>query len=120
MGKRGVMMGIQDKEFDITKSLKIIEKLKSQLLSDVANLFSGMVDYRSQTYQDRGDLLANMVILTYLLSKRLGVPYHTLDMKIKNKLKLGILENTDEQEWFSDLSALLRHLDGVHENNRRL
>ena len=32
-------MGIRDKEFDITRSLKIVEKLKSQLLCDVANLF---------------------------------------------------------------------------------
>lgn len=112
MGEWGGIMAIHDKEFDITRSLKIIEKLKAQLLSDVANLFSGMLDYGKQTYGDRGDILANIIILTYLLAKRLGIPYNTLDMKIRNKLKLGVLENTDEQEWFSDLTALLRHLDG--------
>ncbi|WP_058486074.1 MazG-like family protein [Defluviitalea phaphyphila] len=113
-------MGTQDKEFDITKSLKIVEKLKSQILSDVANLFSGMVDYNEQSSSDRSDTLANIIILTYLLSKRLGIPYSKLDMKIKNKLKLGILESSNEKEWFADLTALLRHLDGGYENSRRL
>lgn len=113
-------MGIRDKEFDITRSLKIVEKLKSQILCDIAHLFSEMVDYDKDSYEDRGDLLADIVILTYLLSKKLGVSYNTLDIKIRNKLKLGVLENSDEQEWFLDLTALLRHLEGTQDNNRRL
>ncbi|NLK21777.1 MAG: hypothetical protein GX308_06775 [Epulopiscium sp.] len=112
-------MAIQDKEFDITRSLKIVEKLKSQLLCDIAHLFAGMAEYNKEFYEDRGDLLANMVILTYLLSKKLGIPYNTLDMKIRNKLKLGILESSNEQEWFADLSSLLRHLDATQDNFRR-
>lgn len=119
MGEWGGIMAVQDKEFDITRSLKIIEKLKVQLLSDVANLFAGMLDFGKHTHGDRGDLLANIIIITYLLSKRLGISYNTIDMKIRNKLKLGVIENTDEQEWFSDLTTLLRHLDGVHDNSRR-
>ncbi|HOA80609.1 MAG TPA: MazG-like family protein [Defluviitaleaceae bacterium] len=111
-------MGIRDKEFDITRSLKIVEKLKSQLLCDVANLFSEMVESDENSHEERGDLLANIIILTYLLSKKLGISYNTLDMKIYNKLKLGILENTDEQEWFADLTALMRHLEGTQDSRR--
>ncbi|HPT76293.1 MAG TPA: MazG-like family protein [Defluviitaleaceae bacterium] len=111
-------MGIREREFDITRSLKIVEKLKSQMLCDIAQLFSEMVECNEESHEERADLLANIIILTYLLSKRLGISYNTLDMKIYNKLKLGILENMDEQEWFTDLTALMRHLEATHDSRR--
>jgi hypothetical protein len=112
-------VAIPDKEFDITRTVKIIEKLKSQLLSDVAQLFSSMVETGGQKTVDRGDIFANIIIITYLLAKRLGVPHHTLDLKVRNKLKLGIMEDSNTDEWFSELTTLLRHLDSGQDKNRR-
>lgn len=112
-------MAAQDKELDITKNIKIIEWLKSQLLSDIAQLFSGMVNFQGEKTSDRADTLANMVILTYLLAKRLGIPNHTLDMKIMNKLKLGLLEDNNTDEWYTELMALSKHLDKSRDLNRR-
>ncbi len=111
-------MALQDKEFDITRNIKIIEWLKSQLLSDVSQLYASMVKTEADT-NDRADLMADMVILTYLLAKRLGVPYTTLDMKIMNKLKVGILENSTMDEWYGELVALSKHLEKSRDLTRR-
>ena len=60
---------MQDKEVDIAGTLQVIEKLKSQMLMDVAQLFSELNEPNGNPTVERGDLLADIVILAYLLSK---------------------------------------------------
>lgn len=107
-------MGINDKELDITKNINIIESLKCELLSDLAQLYAGMHDPHSNEALEKDDILANMIMITYILAKRLGIPYHYLDMKILSKLRLGIIENNNE--WYLDLATLSKHI----EKSRRL
>ncbi len=102
-------MAIIDKELDITKNIKIIESLKCELLSDLAQLFVGMNDPMSTEATEKDDILANIIMVTYMLAKKLGVPYHALDMKILNRLKLGILEN--DNDWYSELVTLSKHIE---------
>lgn len=102
-------MGMNEKELDITKNIKIIESLKCELLSDLAQLYTGMYDSQSNEALEKDDILANMVMITYILAKRLGIPYHKLDMKILNKLKLGIIQN--DNEWYVELATLSKHIE---------
>lgn len=103
-------MGINDKELDITRNINIIESLKCELLSDLAQLYTGMFDPHSNEALEKDDILANMVMITYILAKKLGIPYHALDMKILNKLRLGIIENSNDQ-WYGELLSLSKHIE---------
>ena len=104
-------MGFPEKELDITGRLKIVEKLKCQMLTDVAQLFSGLSESNSQSNVERGDLLADIIILSYLLSKKLGIPYQQIDRRILNKIKLGLIESDPSDKWHQELAELLKHFD---------
>ena len=95
-------------DFDVTSNIKAIERIKSQLLSCVADLYDNMLNTEA-TASQRSDILSDIIIFTYVLSARLGIPYQNLDSKALNKLKLGVLER--ESNLFTDLSHLYKHLE---------
>lgn len=97
-------------ELDITKNIKTIEGFKSQLLTGVAELFESMVD-GSATTKERAEILSDILIVTYLLSDKLGISYNTLDLKVLSRIKVGILEEKGTTEWKTALSLLGRHID---------
>lgn len=100
-------MGIGDTEIDITKNIKIIEMLKSRLLTRVSDLYNNM----SEDYADaeaRADILADLLMITYLLSDRLGVGNNTLDLRVINKLKLAVLE--EDSVLHGDVTNLLKYM----------
>ncbi len=96
---------IQD--FDITKNIRTIEMLKSQMLTHISDLYTNLSDEESDI-NERGDILSNMLIITYLLSARLGFSYSNIDIKAIKKLRLGILD--ENKSMHDDLTSLLRHL----------
>lgn len=100
-------MGNTDIDFDITKNIKLIEMLKGQLLTGIADLYNNLAQSSADS-AERGEILSDLMILTYLLSNRLGFSYSTLDLKIISKLKIGILEENDSLH--NDLVALLKHM----------
>lgn len=105
-------MAFMDKEIDITRNIKLIEWLKSELLTDMANLFRVLVNgVREEVHDSVSDTLSNVILISYLLGKRLGINYHAIEMKIHNKIKLGLVENHDVEKYYGDLSELSRHLN---------
>jgi hypothetical protein len=112
-------MGFFDREIDITRNIKMIEWLKSELLTDIAALFKELVNGVKDDAQDiLADTLSNLIVICYLLAKRLGISYNTVDLKMENKLKLGILENHELEKWYGDLSELSKHLYSTRNNNK--
>ncbi|MCX7747861.1 MAG: MazG-like family protein [Clostridia bacterium] len=105
-------MGIFDKEIDITRNIKIIEWLKSELLTDIASLFKALVNgMKEEVHESISDTLANIILISYLLGRRLGLSYNSVEMKIENKIKLGLVENHDVEKYYGDLSELARHMN---------
>lgn len=105
-------MAVFDKEIDITRNIKLIEWLKSELLTDMANLFRVLVNgVREEIHDSVSDILSNIILISYLLGKRLGISYNSIEMKIRSKVKLGLVENHDVEKYYGDLSELSRHLD---------
>jgi len=93
-------------EIDITKNIKMIELLKSQLLSNVSEMFNAMAEGIGQpAAQKNTDALVNAVIISYLLAERLGVAYENFDKKLINKLKAGLAQDS---RW--ELKTLLAHM----------
>lgn len=105
-------MAVFEKEIDITRNIKLIEWLKSELLTDMANLFRTLVNgVREEVHESVSDTLSNIILISYLLGKRLGISYSSIELKIRGKIKLGLVENHDVEKYYGDLSELSRHLD---------
>ncbi len=98
-------------DFDITKNIRTIEMLKSQLLSGVSDLHADLLNV-SIDRDERSEILADILIVTYLLANRLGVSHKSLDAKAIHKLKLGMLEDNDALH--DDLTALFKHINKQH------
>lgn len=104
-------MRLNDKDVDITKNIKMIEWLKSELLTAIALLFETLVKGIKNSQEVVLDGIANIILITYLLGKRLGLSFESIDSKIKDKAKLGRIEEHNIEKWYGDLSGLLNHLD---------
>lgn len=104
-------MAFYDKEIDITRNIKIIEWLKSELLTDLANLYKALVNgMKEEVHETVSDTLSNIILICYLLGRRLGISYCAIELKIQGKIKLGLVENHDVEKYYGDLSELSKHL----------
>ena len=104
-------MAVTEKEIDITRNIKLIEWLKTELLTDLANLFKVLTrGVREEMHGAVSEILSNIILISYLLGKRLGISYNAIELKIHNKMKLALVENHDVEKYYGDLSELSRHL----------
>lgn len=97
-------------EIDIAQKIKIIEQLKSQLLTNVSSIFSNMASDDGDS-KSSIDLLADNIILTYLLADKLGTSFEGLDIKVKNKLRIALLTEQEQSKWRSQIALLSRHFN---------
>ncbi|MDD3268972.1 MAG: MazG-like family protein [Syntrophomonadaceae bacterium] len=96
------------KDIDITKNLKTIEWLKAELVDSVAALLKALL----KTGNDMiADAVANIIIIAYLLGRRVGLNLHAIDAQIKNKLQTSIDESQEIGQWYGDLADLLNYLE---------
>ena len=71
-----------EKGSDITKNVKIIEWIKNEILISVSDLFNLIFKGVKPIDDKLQNTLANIIMLTYLLGKRLGVDFDEIDYKI--------------------------------------
>lgn len=100
-----------DKGSEVTKNVKIIEWMKNELLMSVSDLFNLLFKGVKPVDELLQDTLANIIMITYLLGKRLGISFKDIDYKIKEKIKIGIKEEHSIESWYGDLSNLQKHMD---------
>ncbi len=113
-------MAVFDKEIDITRNIRLIEWLKGELLTDIANLFRILVNgIREEVHDSVSDTISNIILISYLLGKRLGISYNAIEMKIHNKIKLGLVENHEVEKCYGDLSELSKHLGSSRRKESR-
>ena len=96
-----------DRNSDVTKNVKIIEWMKKELILSVDLIFKG-VKPLDEALQDT---LANIIMITYLLAKRLGISFSEIDYKIKEKIRIGIDQNHSVESWYGDFSNLKKHME---------
>lgn len=98
------------KGMDIAKNLRLIESLKSDLLLAVSSLYNEMASENCEDIRDVAlDTLSDTIIVSYLLSRRLGLDYPAIEKHISSKIRLGILQEHETEKYFGDLSALSRN-----------
>lgn len=95
-----------NRDLDIAKNVKMIEWLKSELLSSLSNLYKAMI----VNAEDRIlDALASVVLGCYFLGRRLGFSYEKLDHLIDDKLQSAPLEDHELEEWYGEVSGLKQY-----------
>ena len=99
------------KEIDITRNIRIIEFLKSELLTSVASLYDTLLKGTKASRELLQDTLANIILVSYILAKRFGISYETIDARVQDKIKIGKLEEHKIERWYGDLSNLLEYLN---------
>lgn len=90
------------KELDIARNIKLIEWLKTELLDNISALFRGFQQGREVLLREG---LANIVILSYLLAKRLGMRFSQLDEHILEKVSRSEA-GFESEAWRDDLHTL--------------
>lgn len=95
-----------NQDTDITRNIKIVEFLKSEILSTTATLFQLLLKGTKASQEALSDVLANLILVTYLLGKRLGIGYSVIDSKIMEKIRMGMIEEHESEKWYGDLSSL--------------
>lgn len=88
---------------DIAKSARMLEWLRAELVGNAAGVLRQML-----TGNEAGtiDALAGSVIASYLLARRLGVPFAVLENQILARLQENVDSGHEAEEWYGDLSAL--------------
>ncbi|MFA5524575.1 MAG: MazG-like family protein [Tissierellales bacterium] len=103
-------MLINDKNIDITKNIKVIEWLKSELLMAIASLYDILVKGIQNSHDALLDAVSNIILVAYLLGKRLGISYESIDAKVEEKAKLALVEEHKIEQWYGDIGSLLDYL----------
>lgn len=101
---------INSEDFDIMGNIKLIENYKTFLLSSVADLFATMAKGSKGNMDDVIDELSEIIILSYLLGKRLNLDYSAVDERILKKLKVGVLDEKNMEKEYQDYSKLIAYI----------
>lgn len=114
-------MAFSDRDIDITRNVRMIEWLKSELVTDLANLFKFMLNgVREEVHDSIAEVLSNMILISYLLGKRLGISYNAVELKMQGKIRLGLLEGHEVEKHYGDLTELTRHLGSSRAGRKNL
>lgn len=105
----------KEKGMNIAKNVGLIEWLKSELLASVSSLFKLLISGVKQTQEATLDCIANIILISYLLGRRLGVHYGEIDKRVWEKVRLGILDGHDVESEYGDLSMLSDHFRQTRE-----
>ena len=100
-----------DRNSDVTKNVKIIEWMKKELILSVGDVFDLIFKGVKPLDEALQDTLANIIMITYLLAKRLGISFSEIDYKIKEKIRIGIDQNHSVESWYGDFLILLKHME---------
>ena len=100
-----------DRNSDVTKNVKIIEWMKKELILSVGDVFDLIFKGVKPLDEALQDTLAYIIMITYLLAKRLGISFSEIDYKIKEKIRIGIDQNHSVESWYGDFSNLKKHME---------
>jgi len=85
----------------------MIEWLKTEVVDQMSRLFKGMWDGSTSRVIDG---LAGLIASSYILGRRLGIPYRDLDNAIADKLARLRQEGHQLEDQYKDLSELSEHI----------
>lgn len=98
----------KNQSLDDSASQKVIEWLKADLVESVGVLFKSLFRAGSEA---TADALSAIIITCYVLARRVGINYQSIDMLIMHKIN-GTISNAYEiEQMYGDLTELKKYLD---------
>lgn len=97
---------------DIIGNIKLIETYKNYLLSSVADLFMTMGKGSRMDIEEAQEELSEIILLSYLLSRKLGINYSSIDETLVRRLKIGLAEGKSMEQKCQDYSSLISYING--------
>jgi hypothetical protein len=104
-----VSRGEAQDRVDVAKQAQTVEWLKAELVSAVAAVLHAA---RRPREDQVCDALAGVLLLAYLLGRRLGIPPSRLEAQLLERVLVHRSEGHELEAWYGDLTALAAHLDG--------
>ena len=79
---------------NISTNLKAIDMIKGEILSEIAHLYRTLADYDEiGDYESVTNEIATVIAMDYILARRLGIGYASIDKKISELLVIGGYSN---------------------------
>jgi hypothetical protein len=94
------------RDLEIGRSIRMIEWLKTELVSGVAQVFRQLPKGRDEAVSSA---LAGVIMSCYLLGRRLGISFSKLESAVERKALHNAAEGHELEEWYHDLSTLGEH-----------
>jgi hypothetical protein len=98
----------RNRDLNIARSIKVIEWLKSELLESVSLLFRALLKNKDELLLQG---LARVQLTAYLLARRVGVNFVSVDEEILILVQRYLKEGHELEEWYGDLSLLREYLE---------
>lgn len=92
---------------NIAANVRAIDTVKSELLSEVARLYKTLSDYGDRSlYDEVLEELASISAMSYILARRLGMEFRSVDDMMLSLLSSAIEGGHELEAEFSDMSEL--------------
>ncbi|MFC4302047.1 MazG-like family protein [Cohnella boryungensis] len=96
-----------ERDLDVATRTRMIEWLKTEVVDQMSRLFKAIWDGSTARVVDG---LAGLIASSYILGRRLGIPYREVDNAIADKLNRLKQEGHQLEEHYQDLSELSEHI----------
>ncbi|MCL4426034.1 MAG: MazG-like family protein [Firmicutes bacterium] len=101
-------MSSVEPETTIAKNIRVIEWLKTELAASLVAVYRALLKGSEEAIIDG---LAGLIMVSYVLGRRLGVSFAKIDLKVQARIRTLIDENHEVEKWYGDLSSLLQFLE---------
>ena len=103
------------KDADTLSNLRVVEWLKADLVETVGVLMKSLLKAGNEATIDA---LANLIIIAYVLGRRLGISFQVVEMRIKHKINTSLSETGEIDEFYGDLTQLQKYLESKDNKKR--
>ncbi|MEG0051537.1 MAG: MazG-like family protein [Terrisporobacter sp.] len=101
-------------DLNIMANIKIIEKLKANLLCIIGEFFTLLTKGSNVAQDSILNCISGAMLILYVLGQKLGYSCEDVDEDMKRKLKVGIAEGHEYEKEGRSLSKLQSHLKQKH------
>lgn len=105
----------KNQSLDDSANQNVVEWLKGDLVESVGALLKSLLRTGSEA---TADALANIIIICYVLARKVGINYQSIDMKIMHKINGSISDVYEFEQMYGDLTEFKNYLDRK-ENKKR-
>lgn len=100
-----------EQTLNLSTNIRAIDNLKSEILSEVARLYRELADFEdAEIYERVSNSIATIVAMDYILARRIGLDFESIDKKINQLTSIAEENNHELEVAFSDMSELRTYI----------